>query len=291
MKKKYLSVTDLCSYKFCPRSLYIKLVLGLKVPLKPVMVFGSIRHKVFEDANKGEKELVERIDESTNRSQIKRLFSGSYNKILEISVKKFSSQLDSLHIEEKEVVESLKPSVKAQSEERAGQISDFSSKHRVFGEKLWKKLSPKVLSEIRIFSPSLKLRGVVDRIHVHSGEYVPVEIKTGRVPFDGVWPDHMLQLSAYMMLVNEKFEVKVSRGMVNYVKENAFREVYHNPFMDHEVISTRDRVFEMMESDIPKVCGRPCCEVCSYGDDFDRHLVRRSFSKRFSPGAGGRVSF
>ena len=277
VEKKYLSVTDLCSYKFCPRSLYVKLVLGMQAPLKPVMVLGSIRHKVFEDASKKEKEIVEQISKETKPSQVQNFFSGSYAEVLESSVRKFSVQLDALKIDKTKVLEELRPCVKSQSEERAEEISDFSSKHKVFGEKLWKKLSPKILSEIRLSSPSLKLRGIVDRIQVHNGEYVPVEIKTGKVPFNGVWPDHLLQLSAYMMLVNEKFKVRVTKGAVNYVKENSFREVHHNPFMDYEVLSVRDKVFDLIESDIPRVCGKSYCQICSYGDDFDRHLVKKQF--------------
>ena len=273
--KKSLSVTDLCSYMFCPRSLYIKLVLGMREPAKPVMVLGSIRHRVFEDANSREKELVERISSGTPAGSVAEMFSEAYAGILDRSIQAYSPQLDALKMDKAEVAEKMQTAVKAQSEERAGQILEFASKNRVFGNRLWEKLSPKIKSEVRIHSKELKLRGIIDRIEMYGKEYVPVEIKTGRVPRTGVWPDHRIQVSAYGMLIKEKFGATVKEGMVRYVKEGQTRQVAFNPFMEYEVMKVRNSVFEMAEKEMPKFCGKSYCQLCSYGEDFERHLVRK----------------
>ena len=157
-KKKSLSVTDLCAYKFCPRSLYIKLVLGLREKVKPVMVLGSIRHKVFEEANKLEKELVEQISSRMKPESVRTLFVKSYESVLDRSVSSYSKQLDALKLDAKEIVQNLKPAVSLQSQERADEISDFASKNKVFGKQLWEKLRPRIISELRIFSKRLKLK-------------------------------------------------------------------------------------------------------------------------------------
>ena len=274
-KKKSLSVTDLCAYKFCPRSLYIKLVLGLREKVKPVMVLGSIRHKVFEEANNLEKELVERISSRTQPENTRAMFAKSYKNVLDKSVSSYSKQLDSLKLDKKEIMQNLKPAVKLQSEERADEISDFASKNKIFGKQLWEKLRPRIISELKIFSKKLKLKGIVDRIEIYGNEYVPVEIKTGRVPRTGVWPDHRLQVAAYMMLINEKFNSEVKEGLVRYVKENQTRQIVYNPFMEHEVLGVRNEVFDLMENDLPGFCGKSYCTVCSYGDKFENHLTKK----------------
>ena len=115
----------------------------------------------------------------------------------------------------------------------------------------------------------------MDRIEVYGSEYVPVEIKTGRVPRAGVWPDHRLQVAAYMMLINEKFNSEVKEGLVRYVKENQTRQISYNPFMEHEVLGVRNEVFDLMNGGLPEFCGKSYCTVCSYGDEFEDHLAKK----------------
>jgi len=49
---------------------------------------------------------------------------------------------------------------------------------------------PILISEQRIGSDKLQLKGIVDRIEVYENGYVPVELKTGKIPKEGVWPGH-----------------------------------------------------------------------------------------------------
>jgi CRISPR-associated protein Cas4 len=273
--KKLLSVTDLCAFKFCPRSLYIKLVLGLREPAKPVMVLGSIRHKVFEEANSMEQGLVEQTASEMKRAEILVMFRNAYAAVLNKSVHSYMPQFGALGITGEQVVVDMFPAVAAQAEERADEIISFSSKTNLFGKELWDKLIPKILSEVRVESDALKLKGIVDRIEVYGSEYVPVEIKTGRVPSSGVWPDHRLQLASYMLLLKDKLKVDVKEAMVKYVKENQTRQVVMNPFMEFEVIEARDSVFSLIENKkLPNTCGKGYCTVCGYGDDYSQHLIK-----------------
>ncbi len=274
---RMLSVTDLCAYRFCSRSLYIKLVLGFYEPAKPVMVLGSIRHKVFEDANKKEQELVESTSGEMKRQEVLMMFENAYAAILNKSIYSYAGQLEGMGLAKETVLAQLAPAVLVQAQERADDILRFASKVNLFGKELWDKLSPKIISEMRIESGKLRLKGIIDRIEVYGKDYVPVEIKTGKAPYTGVWPDHQLQVAAYMLLMNEKFSSNIREGIVRYVATNQSRQVVMNPFMEFEVTGVRDEVFSLLEKkELPKFCGKSYCQVCSYGDDFGRHLMRRT---------------
>ncbi len=274
---KLISVTDMCAYNFCRRSLYLKLVLGLREPAKPVMVLGSIRHKVYEEANKKEEDLVSQIGSDMKRQEILQMFSNAYNAVLNKSVCNYLPQLESLKMDKEEVTVQLQQAVAGQAAERADEIVRFSSKTGLFGKELWEKLSPKIISELRVSSEKLRLKGIVDRIEVHGSEYVPVEIKTGKAPNEGVWPDHRLQLSAYMLMLSEKFRASIKEGLVNYVAAGQSRQVVMNPFMEYEVAGAVNNVFALVEQKkVPDFCGKGYCGVCSRGEDYERHLIRQA---------------
>ena len=52
-------------------------------------------------------------------------------------------------------------------------------------------------------------------VQEHSGEIIPVEIKSGRAP-QSPWPGHLLQLAAYCWLVEETYGVRPSHGILQY---------------------------------------------------------------------------
>lgn len=275
-KQRLLSVTDLSAYKFCTRSLYLRLVLGFREPVKPVMVLGGIRHKIYDEANKREEELVTQVGSGMDRQKILSLFSEAYDEILHQSISAYSSQLGTLGMNAAEVASQLEPAVLSQAHSRADEIISFSSRAKLFGSELWEALTPKIITELRVRSESLRLKGVVDRIEVYGNEYVPVEIKTGRTPSEGVWPDHRMQLAAYMLLLNDRFNANVKEGQVNYVATNQTRQVVMNPFMEYEVKSAVNDVFSLIERpEVPEPCGKPYCSVCLMGDNYGNLMIRQ----------------
>lgn len=274
---KLVSVTDLCALRFCPRALYLRLVLGFREPAKPVMVLGSIRHKVFEEANKVEEALVRGVEAGVGRQDVLASFESVYADVLKRGVSAFSSDLQRLGILQSDVSAQLSPAVLEQARQRADEVLSFSSKTGLFGGQLWDGLSPKIISELYVASERLHLKARVDRVEVYGSEYVPVEIKTGRAPSEGVWPDHRLQLSAYMLLLGEKYNSSIKEGIVRYVSSNQQRQVVMNPFMEYEVKGAVNDVFALMENkDIPNVCGKGYCTVCQLGDGFEGVLVRKA---------------
>ena len=275
-KQRLISVTDLSAYQFCTRALYLRLVLGLREPVKPVMLLGGIRHRIYDEANKREEGIVKQIAGGMDRQSILSLFSDAYNEIFRDAISKSSLQLGNLGMNAAEVASQLEPAVLSQAYSRADEIISFSSKAKLLGSDLWDALTPKIITELSVRSKRLRLKGIVDRIEIYGNEYVPVEIKTGRTPSEGVWPDHKLQIVSYMLLLNDKFNVNVKAGMVKYVPTDQTRQLVMNPFMEYEITAAVNDVFNLIENpDVPEPCGKSYCTVCRMGENYENLMIRQ----------------
>ena len=101
----------------------------------------------------------------------------------------------------------------------------------------------------------MKLKGVIDQVHVYDNEYIPFELKTGRTPQDGVWPSHRIQIAAYSLLLQENFNKQVKGGFVVYLDTKEKRHISINPFMKQEVRQIVDEVIELLEGkELPDFC-------------------------------------
>lgn len=74
-------------------------------------------------------------------------------------------------------------------------------------------------------STKLGIRGRPDYILEEAGEMIPVEAKTGRVP-RGPHFSHILQIAAYLALVEETYNKRPSHGFIRYGKDKEFRIEY-----------------------------------------------------------------
>ncbi|MGQ9583576.1 MAG: PD-(D/E)XK nuclease family protein [Thermoplasmatota archaeon] len=75
--------------------------------------------------------------------------------------------------------------------------------------------SPGEGGEGLLHSTRLGLRGRPDLILVRDGKRIPVEIKTGRTPRGPLF-SHILQLGAYMLLVEESYGERPEEGIIRY---------------------------------------------------------------------------
>lgn len=243
-----ISVTTLCSYMYCPRKLYLQYVLRLTEPPKNVLIKGSIRHKVHENLNLAEEELIKSIKKPTTLDDLKGKYHQKYREILLAAIKQNKEELSQFNILPQDLFKQTWPSILSQSETRAQTIHDFILKYDVFENELWEKLTPKIKSELRIESIKLGLRGIVDQIEVYDEGPVPIELKTGSSPREGVWPGHKIQLIAYALLMEEKFNTEIKEGFVHYLDAKQKRHIAINHFMRLEVKELIGTVNSLLKS-------------------------------------------
>jgi CRISPR-associated protein Cas4 len=259
-----ISVTLLSSYLYCPRKLFLEKVLMVEEPPKESLVMGSIRHMAYDMINKTEQELVSSIEKEVSLEELMLKYRTAYSKILRKAVLSLRKDLESVNIDLITAYRKHAINLLEEAKERSQNVHSFMADNNVYGDELWYKLTPKILSELRLESEGLKLKGIIDQVHVYEEGHVPIELKTGKAPMSGVWPGHRVQVAAYSMLLAEHFRKPVKEGFVYYLDTKDKRHIAINPYMKEEVISLVNEVIALLEKkEVPDYCdNRNKCTNC-----------------------------
>lgn len=263
-----LSVTDLCSYLYCSRKLYLRKVFGLYEPIKEVTFKGSFRHEIHDLATKADEEIVRNIKTKLTKEEIKQRYLLKYKDLLRQIILKNKDLLKKFNLNEKDIFTKNLPVIEEQAELRATNVHKTLVDYNVLGDQLWGKLTPKILSELRIEDPKLGLKGIIDQIYQYKTDLVPIELKTGKAPRDGVWPGHKIQIAAYALLLEGKFNETIKEGFVHYLEAEQKRHIPINAFLRLEVRELINKVNSLIKSsEIPDFCGNDNkCRVCGLKD-------------------------
>lgn len=130
--------------------------------------------------------------------------------------------------------------------------------------------------EVDLRSDRLGLSGRLDRLVAN--RYEPSIIRTGSAPKDGIWKRDRLMLAGYAMLLTEKYGEKVNRGLVEYPRSAAVREVEIHSVDRSRVLRIRDRVRQIKEGQLPDRPKDARCEGC---DVLERCETRHSLASKF----------
>ncbi len=255
-----LPVTALSSFVYCPRQFYASYVLKEKVVLNQAMVLGSIKHRAFDMFSSKEESLVSSIDSSDDVFSV---FENSFRRCLRKSVVVNKASLRFVEVSLDSAFKISVPTVLQEANSRAKIISSFMAQN-IVGEELWNALIPKHKSEMSLKSETLGLKGRVDRIECYPDALVPVELKSGKTPENGVWEHHRIQACAYALLFEDRFNNSVHKSVVHYVDSGIKRDVVINPFLRDWVKDIAKKAHSIIESkEVPKGCERPSCNHCS----------------------------
>ena len=277
-----VSVTLLSSYLYCPRKLFLQQVLQVEEPPKEALVRGIIRHETYDIINRSEEAIVLAITEDHSDDDIKRLYNDAYSKILISTIMNNKKRLEEVNVVPTELFKEVWRLVKEEADDRSSKIVEFREKKKVFGQELWDSLTPKIETEIRVNSNNLRLRGIIDRIERHKSDgdelIMPFELKTGKAPREGVWSGHKIQLGAYAMLLEEKFNKRISKGYVHYLDIKEIRSVSINAFLRAQINETTDLVIKTLNGlEIPEIAeSREKCIKCSLKEScYDKNKISR----------------
>ncbi len=252
-----VNVTDLSSYMYCPRTLYMQKIMRIREPLNKAMATGLLKHSVMESASKSEKQAVMSISKETSGTEFETLFSRIYSDSLERQLEQKESLLLQFEINPEEIRAEIKQRLLQEAKSRSDEIYGFSRKNCIFGFELWESLVPKVFSEVRVLSKELSLQGRIDKVEIYPDKCIVHELKTGKIP-EEVWPSHRIQASAYCMLAERKFNKRANESVLNY--GTVQKKILMNPFMQAEVSEITAKVISMIESKIePEECKRIGC--------------------------------
>jgi len=232
-----VSATQLSSYLYCPRKLFLSYVLLVEEPPKQELVKGKIWHETHESINNAEEKLVSSI-KTKNYPEIFEMYRRSYSKILRNVIIKHKSELKEFDVSMLNIFTDYWSSFEEEAKEHALNVVHFIDRHEVYGKDLWERLTPKILSEQYFKSTKLKLSGIIDVLEVHALDgkvtYVPVELKTGKYPDKGMWDGHKIQLAAYMLLLEDAGKL-VEEAAIKYRGVDK-RLLQMNSFLKQEVL-------------------------------------------------------
>ncbi|MBD3304672.1 CRISPR-associated protein Cas4 [Candidatus Woesearchaeota archaeon] len=259
-----LAVTSLTTYLFCPRKLFLEKVMGYEEIPRALLVKGLIKHKVFDEMNRYEADLVSSFQKGITKDQIFDKYFALYSDILRRAILNSRKQLRLAKLLPVSAFKQFQPVFRQESEARAETIFNFIREKNVFGVELWENLTPKIKSEYKITAEGVGISGKVDQVLVYPGSVVPIEIKSGRAPKEGAWDNHKVQLAAYALLLENVFKISIPAGFVKYVDENAFRRIEINAFLKDQVKDMIKRVNDLLKSrQLPKkVTNIKKCEKC-----------------------------
>lgn len=107
-----------------------------------------------------------------------------------------------------------------------------------------------VLKNVELVSEGLGIVGKLDYLMLtRLGEYVPVEVKWAESENSKIKWDHKLQLAAYALLVEERFNTVVKRGYVYYLREHRVAETILSEDLKKLVIRAVREIYDMIENE------------------------------------------
>jgi len=260
-----IPVSLLSTYLYCPRKVFLERVLRLREPPRQPLVLGTIRHQALEEAAKAEEALVSsEVDGILSYDDILEIYKAQYLSLLRDVVQRHVPALESLGMDPLDAYHRALPTLLREAETRTANLHRCMDSTKLAGRQLWDALTPKIRSEVAIDSDELHLTGIVDQIHETGDSMIPVELKTGKMPREGVWPGHRVQAAAYALLVGERYGKAVPHAIVHYLDANEKRMIPMNPFMKDEIRMLVGEIMELMDNRLmPEFCSsRQKCAAC-----------------------------
>jgi CRISPR-associated exonuclease Cas4 len=131
-------------------------------------------------------------------------------------------------------------------------------------------------AEVDLRSDRLGLTGRLDRLVIEG--HVPSIIRTGMAPEKGVWKRDRLMLAGYALLLGEKYNARIERGLVEYPREGTVREVQIHGIDRRRVLRICDRVRQIKDGQLPDRPEDAMCDVC---EARERCETRVSLASKF----------
>jgi CRISPR/Cas system-associated exonuclease Cas4 (RecB family) len=244
-----MPVSWISTFLYCKRKLYLEQTRNLKVSNERYIVKEEIRHRIFNEINSVDEEIVKSIKSFKVLEEIEMIFRKRYYSLAHNIIKENDFKLAEIGLKVVDFFHEVWSGVLKEAQLRAKNLFVFISREKIYSDELWSKLVPKYLSEVSLESD--KLKGVVDRIEIYPGSVVPIELKFGKGPKEGVWPGDRAQVESYMVLSSAEFGKKVDYGFVNYLESGELRKVPNNEFVPEFIDGLIENINNTLEGNLP----------------------------------------
>ncbi|USN45992.1 MAG: PD-(D/E)XK nuclease family protein [Candidatus Woesearchaeota archaeon] len=281
---RIIPVTFLLLYDFCPRRLFLEQVLGSPPEPRPKLLLGRVRHFAHTKLHSWESQVLPGVTLPVNPYRITDLYKRHNHKVLQNAIIAHKSQLTAHNFSLIETYKTLWPGVIYESQDRANKVIAYLSRQEKLSSDWFDDFSPKLSHELMLSSVTLRLSGVVDRVSAKRDERTLIELKTGKMPEEGAWRSHRLQLAAYALLYRT-IRGERPRAAVRYLDARHDRDVDVSDQTDAWVLTVKTDVEQLLAStELPRfVDNRKKCMVCPHKlVCYDEEQVRALHKERFA---------
>lgn len=134
------------------------------------------------------------------------------------------------------------------------------------GEKRFTELLTPISVNESMYSDRLHISGTIDRVVRVGGELAPVVISMSTPPSTGIYARERIKLTAYSLLLAEKYAEPVTYGMVEYATAWQIREAAIRSDDKRKALYARNRILEMMTGKMPASRRGEWCKRCEHND-------------------------
>lgn len=240
-----VNVSNLREYLFCPRSVYLSVVLGTEPDTSEEDLKSRLLHAVRKELSLRQSRVVSKAKCS---DWLERMFLDELENILNDVPYIYRELLSGNPVEKylPQVGNHVLIEIRIMADNLGLLVDDLGL------DETLSRITP-LKTDYTIRSDELGLSGRIDK--VMSEEFVyPVDIRTGKAGA-GVWKGDMVSVCAYSILLEEDLHLEkpVSYGFVEYVKIQEKRPVMNTEKLRREVLRIRDSFLTTCEGDIPDV--------------------------------------
>ncbi len=124
-----------------------------------------------------------------------------------------------------------------------------------------------------LFSALHQLAGKPDYVVKHGQQTIPIEVKSANAPGDGPRRSHLLQLAAYCLLIEERYQHRPEYGIIKYA-DRAF-EIDYTSALETALLDTLDAMrANLTEGEAVRSHNDPArCMHCGYRQACNERLV------------------
>jgi CRISPR-associated protein Cas4 len=249
-----IHVTDLIKLRICAYRFYLEKIEKIVLPPTQDMYLGTVFHKISEEIIKREEFIFSSLHESNTSRQIFNILYKEYTRVIRNLILRRKKKLVSLGIDTEELFTSLRDHYR-----------DVAIGRAVFMKRCIKTKEREREIEIEtveyyIEDVELDLAGRVDRIEIHRGVPIPVEIKSveKKYPTD----NEVLQLTGYAVLMERERDMEIPRGIIEYPTNRIFIDISDE--LRESVLHLRDRALSILQGTTPEKVRTERCDSCQF---------------------------
>ena len=238
MARRLQSATSINMYRRCPRKYYLRYIKGLKQKPSIYLIRGSAVHEAIAEFH-GMRIKDTRYPERL-KATLQSLFKNAWLS----------------HTDELAQLKMGKNTISEYYDESRKMLSGWLARYLKQGRRIFRKTR----SEVKLFSKTYYIMGIVDAIERHQNRVMITDYKTSKK--DDITPDIKIQMALYALLYMDCFGKLPDVVAIDFLKTGKERRFKVTPrFAEYALEQVRDihkKTASKLERDYPCTCGGWC---------------------------------